>query len=54
MKDVKYTLRVASGEIRKGTLDGQGKAKLENLVPGPFAIRFEKRSTYKRLSRKSR
>lgn len=54
MSNVKYRIRVASGEIREGTLDGQGKAKLENLVPGEFSVKFEKKSAYKKLSRKSR
>ena len=53
MSNVKYRVRVASGEIREGTLDAQGKAKLDNLVPGQFALKFDKKSTRKKLSRKS-
>ncbi len=54
LSNVKYKARTASGEIRTGTLDGQGKATLENISPGEFSLMFDKRSTYKKLSRKSK
>ena len=54
LANVTYKVRTASGEIHTGALDGQGKATLENVTPGNISLMFDKRSTYKKLSKKSR
>ncbi len=53
MTNVKYKVRLPSGEIRSGTLDSQGKASLDNVTTGDLTLKFEKKSAYKKLSRKS-
>lgn len=37
----KYNLHLPSGEIRKGTLDGNGYKKEENIPPGNCRVKFE-------------
>ncbi|MCK4372373.1 MAG: hypothetical protein KAW61_04465 [candidate division Zixibacteria bacterium] len=37
----KYTLRTADGQERTGTLDGDGRAREENLPPGGVTITFD-------------
>ncbi len=36
----KYKAHLPNGEIREGTLDDQGKAKIENISPGKLKIKF--------------
>ncbi len=51
---VKYKLILPDGEIKKGTLDSDGKLKLEDIPPGKVKIEFEKGSLYKGISKKSK
>ena len=37
----KYTLVTADGKERKGTLDGEGRAREENLPPGSVTVTFD-------------
>jgi hypothetical protein len=36
----KYVLYLPNGELRKGTLDGTGQKKEENIPPGTCQLRF--------------
>ena len=36
----KYKAHLPNGEIKEGTLDGQGKAKIEKIPPGKVKIKF--------------
>jgi hypothetical protein len=38
--DCEYRVVLPNGEVRTGTLDGQGKAKLENMPPGKVKVDF--------------
>ena len=40
MADAEYEITLPSGEIRKGRLDGSGKAKFEDLAPGGAEVHF--------------
>jgi len=40
MPDEKYILYLADGSQKKGTLDNQGKAKIEDILPGPVKIEY--------------
>lgn len=42
--DKKYTARLATGEVREGTVDGSGKAKLESIPPGTANVEFDLKS----------
>ncbi len=39
----KYTAFLSSGEVRQGTFDGSGKAKLEKVPPGRILIKIDPR-----------
>jgi len=54
IRNVEFTASLPSGEIKKGKLDAQGKVKIENVPPGRVRIKFDKRSLFKGLSRKSK
>jgi hypothetical protein len=41
VQNAKYRMVLPSGEIRPGSLDGSGRAKLENLPPGKCKIEFD-------------
>ncbi len=43
-KNIGYTLVLANGEIRRGKLDGLGKAKEKNLPPGSIKLRLDESS----------
>jgi uncharacterized Zn-binding protein involved in type VI secretion len=43
-----YRVQLPTGEIREGTLDANGKAKIENVSPGTAAISFSLRSKKKK------
>jgi uncharacterized protein (DUF2345 family) len=36
----KYAAILPTGEIRQGTLDSQGKAKLQKTIPGKMKVKF--------------
>ena len=38
-----YRVRCANGEVKEGTLDGSGKAKVENIPPGRTRVSFNVR-----------
>lgn len=38
--NIKYEAHLPSGEIREGTLDDQGEAKIENTSPGKIKVKF--------------
>ena len=40
IKNQEYVLRTASGEVRKGTLDGSGTAREEKIPPAHCEVRF--------------
>jgi uncharacterized Zn-binding protein involved in type VI secretion len=40
----KYTVYLRNGEIRKGTLDGNGYAKIKDLPPGPAKVLVDPRT----------
>jgi len=40
MPDEKYILYLPDGSQKKGTLDNQGKAKIEDILPGPVKIEY--------------
>lgn len=40
LADAPYRLHLCSGEVRSGTLDGGGAAKVDNVPPGPWAVEF--------------
>ena len=43
VKDKNYRLILASGEVREGTLDGDGKATLRDIPPGRVRIAVDVR-----------
>jgi uncharacterized Zn-binding protein involved in type VI secretion len=42
--DIKYKVFLPNGEMREGTLDGQGYAKVEDIPPGKFQVKFDFKS----------
>lgn len=40
--DAPYLVHLCNGEVRDGTLDSHGKAKIDNVPPGPWAVEFPK------------
>ena len=52
IKDIEYKALLSNGEIRKGKLNGQGVAKLEDVPPGKVKIVLDKSSLYKGVSKK--
>jgi type VI secretion system secreted protein VgrG len=43
VRNKRYRLILPSGEVRDGTLDGDGKAKLENVPPGRVRLAVDVR-----------
>jgi len=39
--DVKYKIELPSGEVKKGTLDSQGQAKVEGIPPGKGRVTYD-------------
>jgi hypothetical protein len=42
--DEEYRATLSTGEIRSGTLDAKGKARLEDVPPGRIEIEFPNRA----------
>ncbi|UCF85624.1 MAG: hypothetical protein JSV50_08335 [Desulfobacteraceae bacterium] len=48
IKDKKFVIICAGGSKKEGKLDSNGKAKLEDIPPGPYEIDFPEISEFKR------
>jgi type VI secretion system secreted protein VgrG len=46
--NAKYELHLADGTVKKGSLDGSGKARVENLPPGSCRVVFQDEEKKKR------
>ena len=38
--DLNYTITLADGSTKEGTLDAEGKARIEDIPPGPLSITY--------------